>query len=739
MTQPTNHPPTTTTMKTKLILTAACALASLTSINAAAPAVTPPPNAPAAVKWDAASGKLTLNYHGGVILDATVRAEDAAGKPVAGASIRLEQPPAAGEKDKVEQRLKFVLAEQKEGVGLALRGAVAGSAEAFAAETQGEAQKRFPVLRTSVGPSRSLRNNAIYDRNWDWMIAGPADGATRIAPAASDNSRTSFRLEARGPSLELVFRPRFYQIHMGQGQFEPWTYRIWKEPVVGYCSWWPYRDNISQQVVDALTEVFAAKKLPDFGYTYLQLDAGYAPGGGGPKSFLEWNKDKFPAGADGAIKRIRAAGMKPGIWCHRVYRSYVDRYLPDIGKQHPDWFVTKEDGSIYQGGYGIWTLNTASKEALDTMVRPLFRELKQQQWDYVKIDGAGDMLYSDKQEPAAAHFKKIGMTPEESLRAWDRVAREELGRETFILTCWGVGPGRVSTGIVDGVRLGSDGFQWNTMLGESIMNGVAWRGDPDHCDILPEHKGERPKMKTFGVGDAFTDTIIRPAVVSMAGSMLLVSDKAEVYKEDANLEGMKRSAPVLFTLPGQLYNGGGDGTWWLQEIERPFDHWSVLARFDWKAEGKPEQEVPFADLGLDADREYLVFEYWSQRFLGKLKGSFKAPAQQPGNQLQVFAIREAREHPWVLSTTRHISQGGVELAAEKWDKASNTLTGTSAVIAGDPYVLTVHLPAGFKLKAAAATGETAEVANQRETATVRIVPSATKTVQWSIRFELSGR
>ena len=223
----------------------------------------------------------------------------------------------------------------------------------------------------------------------------------------------------------------------------------------------------------------------------------------------------------------------------------------------------------------------------------------------------------------------------------------------------------------------------------------------------------------------------RPGSSDAAVRMLL--------QRNAHLEGMKRSAPVLFTVPGQLYNNGGNGTWWMQEIERPFDHWSVLARFDWKEEGLPEQQVNFADLGLDPERDYLVFEFWTQQFLGKSKGSFKAPAPGSKGAMQVFAIREAREYPWVLSTTRHISQGGVELSAEKWDKASNTLTGTSAVIAGDPYVLTVHLPAGFKLKAAAATGEKVEVANQQETATVRIVPSATKTVEWSIRFEMPGR
>jgi len=372
------------------------------------------------------------------------------------------------------------------------------------------------------------------------------------------------------------------------------------------------RDGISQQVVDELVDVFAEKRLPDFGYKYLQLDAGYCGGGGGPRSFLEWNESKFPGGAEDAMKKIRSAGMKPGIWVHRVYRSYVDKYLPEIAKQHPDWFVRKADGTIYQGSYGIWTLNTANKEAVDNMVRPLFRELKRQRWDYVKIDGAGDMLYSDKQQPAAEHFKKAGIMPEESLRKWDRVARDELGRDIFILTCWGVGPGRVSVGLVDGVRLGSDGFQWNTMLGQSMMNGVAWRGDPD--------------------------------------------------------------------------------------------------------------------------REYVVFEFWTQKFLGKSKGSFTAPSMDENTGMQVFAIREAREHPWVLSTTRHISQGGVSLLDEQWDADAKTLSGKSKVVIGDPYVLTVHLPEGFRLKSADVDGQAPQIADKGGTATVRIVPSATKELDWTMTF-----
>ncbi|MCX6996366.1 MAG: hypothetical protein NTV49_04615 [Kiritimatiellaeota bacterium] len=195
---------------------------------AGAETVAPPPNAPAAVAWNAAQGRLSLRYHGGVIFEATVRAEDAAGKAVAGVEAKLEQPAAAGGQEKIEQRLKFTLAQPQDGVKLVLSGVVTGSAEAFAAETAGEAQRRFPLVRNSVGLSRNLRNNALYDRHWDWVLVGPADGATRIAPKADKQQERTFDFQSTGNSIELTFRPRFYQKHRNLAYYDPWTYKACK-------------------------------------------------------------------------------------------------------------------------------------------------------------------------------------------------------------------------------------------------------------------------------------------------------------------------------------------------------------------------------------------------------------------------------------------------------------------------------------------------------------------------------
>ncbi len=703
--------------------------------------VAPPPNAPASAQWDDAKGELTLEYHGTIILSATVTAKAPDGK---GVGVKCEIKPTTTD-ERIEQTFTFAPSEQKKGVTLVLTGTVVGSGEAFPAETESDAQKRFPFVRNSVGLSRNLRNNAVYDRRWDWVLIGPADGATRITPKTDEENKRTFGIESNGESLQLVFRPRFYQKHHGYKYFEPWTYKVWRGSLTGYCTWWAYRHGFTQETLDAMLALFVETHLPDFGYDYMQFDDTYQYGNGScPENWLNWN-DKFPGGWQYAIKAIRDAGMKPGIWVHRIHRPN-DPHVKDIAQEHPDWFVRKPDGSLVMHR-GFYMLDTTNDVAVENMVRKLYRGLKEQGWDYVKIDGTGDLLRAYQNKECGGFFEAHPTTPEQSLRAWDIVAREELGRDVYILACHTVGNARNVIGLVDGARLSNDGFQPRTLAQYNFLEGVVWRGDPDHCDIMGGWlMDEDAMMRVFGREEAVPmKTVVRPAICTMAGAVLMLSDKVEAYQDDGNIEGMKRSAPVLSTVPGQLYSCGRQTVpWWLQEIDRPFDHWSVLARIQWgekrKTEwvwdlkGMPQQEVKFADLGLHDDREYVVFEFWTQTYLGKHADSFTAPAMDENNGMQVFAIREAREHPWVLSTTRHISQGGVSLLEEEWDAGAKTLSGRSAVVIDDPYVMTVHLPEGYRIENAEVESERVEFANQKETATVRIVPKATKTVPWKITF-----
>jgi len=97
---------------------------------------------------------------------------------------------------------------------------------------------------------------------------------------------------------------------------------------------------------------------------------------------------------------------------------------------------------------------------------------------------------------------------------------------------------------------------------------------------------------------------------------------------------------------------------------------------------------------------------------------------------QIFAIRELKGQPQVLSTNRHISQGGHDLDSVEWDGSTKTLNGRSKVVAGDPYEITIYAPSDYKLKDSSPTGATAE----GELVKLSIVPEKTGTIQWGVNF-----
>lgn len=122
----------------------------------------------------------------------------------------------------------------------------------------------------------------------------------------------------------------------------------------------------------------------------------------------------------------------------------------------------------------------------------------------------------------------------------------------------------------------------------------------------------------------------------------------------------------------------------------------------------------------------------SHLHLVRIVAAFKALAQDAGSALRVLAYPEARPHRRALSTTRNISQGGVSLLDERWEAGTKNLSGRSAVIGGNPCVLTVNLAEGFRMKNALVGGGKAGFVGKTATATIRIVRSSVMTVEWKM-------
>ncbi len=662
---------------------------------------------------------------------------------------------------KVDQRIRIIFNSQK-AARLVLKGEVKTSKQGFPAETKSMAQTRFPMVRNTVGLSRNLRNNAVYDRKWDWVLIGPGDGDTRIMPVDSTAEDFVFSFDVSDDNFELIFRPRFYQKFKNLPFFEPWTFDVWEKSVSGWCSWWPYRAGFNQQDMEKILRVLAEKNLDDFGYRYIQIDhSPHQPPGGTPESWLDWN-EKWPAGMKGTAELIKSCGFSPAVWVHARFRDQ------DFVLQHPQLFVPGETGDPLEARYLGYVLDVTGPETVENLVRPTYRGFRQAGFDYVKVDGLRHLMY-DGYNHAVEYLSHRNYTPGEGVRRYVEIAREELGDNIYMLACWGVLPEVI--GAVDGCRLGGDGYGWSTLHYFNSWNGVVWRNDPDHCDILPEKQGKflgviggKHRTHYASVEADIRDTIIRPAFASFAGSVLMLSDKAEVYQNDRYLRGVKRSGPVLFTVPGQLYDfypeksslfvthdrtvvktgqgprltdaprWHGNCPFWMLEIEKPFENWNVLARFNWNSYELPAMEVQFADLGLSGDDSYLVYEFWDDRFVGVFEKNF--PVVQTGPRgVQMYAIRKKQPRPQIVSTSRHISQGGVDLTGVVWDDKKLLLKGTSKVVQNDPYSLIVYVPDGFEMLTAASDAAGPEISRDGNLLSLTSMPAATGLIDWIVEFQ----
>lgn len=704
-----------------------------------------PPNAPAVVAHDRRTGQFRLSYAGRDILDGRL-ADDA----------RFTMSVSTGRV--VEQRIRI------EGGGLS--GLVHAGAGALAAETRGPAQERFPLVRTTDGTSDNGRNNAVYDRGADWMLEGPP-GATRVRPVAG-----GYAWRVDGPAAEIVFRPRYYQRHKNLPHFQPWTYQVRRDSITGWSSWWAYMRNFSERDLAGLLAVWTDRQFAEYGYRFIQIDEcfhqelgsgqarpiypGARPGSYvacGPATWLDWRKDLYPAGLSGYTKACRDAGFEPGIW---IGTFYTDR---DLITGHPDWFVRGRDGRPFVAPWASCGVDASNPEALEELVAKTYRGLRAAGMPYVKIDQLRHYLYDNLHRNLDFCLER-GRRPDDLFRAYLGTARRELGPDTFLLSCWGVLPEAI--GIADACRIGGDGYGPATMQQYNSWNGIVWRNDPDHCDVYPRFRPAEAGnvKKTAAVAAAPNDTLIRPALASIAGCMLILSDKPEVYRDEANLRGLRAASPVLFSVPGQLYDfdprktdhlrttertaitdGGPPAPvdadqfgavcpWWMNEIERPFERWHVLHRLNWSDRPAPATRVSFGDLGLDPAAEYLVYEYWTGRFVGACRDGFDAAAQDPMG-LSSYALRARRPQPQLVSTSRHLSQGGVDLVDVRWDATARTLSGRSRVVAGAAYELVLF---GGEAESATCCGQAVGIRRTGEVVRVSWTPARSGTQEWSVQF-----
>jgi len=632
-----------------------------------------PPDAPAHLKRE--GNCITLSYAGIEILNLTT-----------------DLPPEAFTlkelKEEHEGKVSHLFTiTSTDGRTMNVSGKIRAGKESFSCE----ADRRIEgtqVVRHTYGPSHNILNRAVYDRSSDWLLSADqsyTSASFRIVPALIDSTGITYDLRMTGNEVTFRFRPRYYQMHRGLKYYEPWTYEVWKEPVAGWCSWFAYKTSVTEENVREAADILASAMKP-YGLEYIQIDDGYQQPGGSPEAWINPN-EKFPSGLDSLAAYIRSKGLKPGIWTNVAVHDSAWVF------SHKSWFVRDEEGVPATGRWIGYILNGLDREMPDSVISPVYSRLSDDGWCYFKLDALRHLLF-EGYNSHSGFFNGGSAGREKAFRNVVRRVREETGRDNFLLACWGVLPGVV--GLADGCRIGNDGYGYTALAQYNSFNNVVWRNDPDHIELTPQ--------------DAYRSCM----ATSLTGSLFMVTDKPEVYRSDMILPARK-SLPVLFTLPGQVFDldpsrsanidrvitemsGSGereaDGSrtapfdLFMLELNMPWENWCVLGRL-----GEKEKQVSMADLGLESGKQYLLYEFWSETFLGTVSDIVQFGNINPLYNCQLFCIRPLQPNPQVLATSRHISCGAADLSGVTWN--DGVLSGTSYIIPGDEYTLIIHEPDGF--------------------------------------------
>jgi hypothetical protein len=503
------------------------------------------------------------------------------------------------------------------------------------------------------------------------------------------------------------------------------VYRVKLKPQpAGYCTW--YHAHASSEKELPAQTAYGAQNLKPFGFSFIQIDDGWQDGlkaNGPKKNFTQVQRDgPYPSGMKPTADDIRAHGLTAGIWFMPFAGNFDDPWFKD----RQDWFAHRADGRPYDvrwGGTSLDMTNPAARE----YVRSLVHRIAEWGYRYFKMDGlwtgsATEMEYVNdaykEDQIGNAVLHNPDKTNIEMYRDGLKLVRDAAGPDVFFLGCNTPQNMRVyggSFGLLDAMRIGPDnGTGWDALIRgprygtrNYFLNGRVWYNDPDPLYVRASLPLNQARLISSWV------TVSGQLSVSSEAFAALPADRVDLLKRTMPSHGLPAR-------PADLFERDMPRIW---TVNGP-DSRVLVGLFNWEQEDR-EIDYPVERLGLKRGVEYAAFEYWTNKMVEPVRDRlrFKLPASSSA----VIAIRAAVNHPQVISTSRHITQGLIDLSNEQW--RGGELSGVSKVVAGDSYELRI-VPGAWVPDGA----EYATISENGSLLRVKVDSSATAEVHWKVKF-----
>lgn len=544
--------------------------------------------------------------------------------------------------------------------------------------------------------------------------------------------------------------------------------------VSGYCTWYSEVGGLTdpkggagalnEKDIVTLTE-FAAKELKPFGFGFVQIDDEWQDGAmrpdgkliNGPRRGFTRHKPDgpYPSGMAPTADMIKSHGLTAGLW----FLPFASNHQDPEYKDRKDWFMQRQDGMPYETTWGGTSLDLTHPE-VQAHLTELAKTIKGWGYDYFKMDGlwtgsCTEQIYVNdgyKEDHIGFHkpFHDPNVTNIEALRLGLKTLRQAAGPEVFFSGCnlsQNMRSLAGSIGLVDSMRVGPDnGFGWQDYRNETMhfegggiitgpiranrlyfLHGRVWWNDPDPAYVRPAVKLEHARLLA--------------SWIAISGNFNLNSDWLPGLPAE-RLDILKRCLPSHHAQarPVDYFDSVMPSIWLLTDTSQSVRR-DVLGLYNWDS---TPAAIGYnaAKAGLDGGKTYHAFDFWSGEPLPDFKGAFKFDLAP--ESCRVIAVRATEGHPLVLSTSRHVTQGIVDVVNETWDAPSATLSAQSQLVANDAYEIRIAgltdgkdwKPAAVELSAAAqAAGATATMNSDGTLLRVTLKSPVSLAVDWSVRFK----
>lgn len=600
-----------------------------------------------------------------------------------------------------------------------------------------------PYLRASSGPMASVGDNALFDRQQDFLLTHDCSGVETLSynwetghyDFSWENSAHA-PLEINLETTENYCATRYNFPYRGIRKRHGF-----ETPSVGWMTWYAVKFDASETVVlenaarfkELFGDYLDARPVlwVDWEWCHKDLKGLGEPG----SDILHPRKSVYPNGLKPVSDKLKTMGFLPALWVGPT----TDCQLNSFMKAHPDWLLCQE-----RRWCGQYWFDWSNPEVVKTVIPRMFKQYLAWGYEALKWDAIPMTIwimaeYREKR-------KNPTISPMQIFRNLAQLARKTIGEDVYMMSCCGVNENDITwcQDFFDGARVGGDIFTWEEFLKDGIarilhffpLHNTALYIDADNLVLRKDYSNleqARTRISIYGLtgipitlGDAIQE-LDTPRVDMLRRIMPVIDIRPGDLEGTTLLPGLTRWKSTAI----DIQSGDRENKTLTRNVQlirlnlaRRFGQWTVAGLSNLTETPQPYTLHLQADLDLPLGK-FAVYDFWNKRFLGVFTKSIKLSIK-PYDTAVLRITRVEKDLPTLLSVSRHITQGGYELVEYK--ATSKAVSGVCRLVPGETCDFTILLPEGKTISSSVPFTQNGRLA------ILHLLSKSTRTKKWHCKL-----